>query len=71
MGTPAGYRWARACDVQTAARFILGGLEKVANDVIDRDEPSALRTKTMGAEIGALVFFALAHPNLLARAVPP
>jgi len=43
----SGYRWARACDAQTAARFILGGLEKVANDAIDRDESSALRTKAM------------------------
>jgi AcrR family transcriptional regulator len=67
----SGYRWARACDAQTAARFILGGLEKVANDAIDRDESSALRTKAMAAEIGALVFFALAHRNLLARAAPP
>jgi AcrR family transcriptional regulator len=66
-----GYRWARACDAQTAARFILGGLEKVANDAIDRDESYALRTKAMAAEIGALVFFALAHKRLLVRATPP
>src|SRR4029450_7716378 len=66
-----GYTWARACDAQTAARFILGGLEKVANDAIDRDESYALRTKAMAAEIGALVFFALAHKKLLARATPP
>jgi AcrR family transcriptional regulator len=66
-----GYRWARACDAQTAARFILGGLEKVANDAIDRDESYALRTKAMAAEIGALVFFALAHKKLLARTTPP
>jgi len=65
-----GYRWARACDAQAAARFILGGLEKVANDAIDRDESYALRTKAMAAEIGALVFFALAHKKLLARATP-
>jgi len=65
-----GHRWARACDAQTAARFILGGLEKVANDSIDRDESYALRTKAMAAEIGALVFFALAHKKLLARATP-
>ena len=66
-----GHRWARACDAQTAARFILGGLEKVANDCIDRDESYALRTKAMAAEIGALVFFALAHKKLLGRATPP
>jgi AcrR family transcriptional regulator len=66
----SGFRWARSCDAQTAARFILGGLEKVANDAIDREEPAALRTKTMAAEIGALVFFALAHRNLLAGSVP-
>jgi AcrR family transcriptional regulator len=66
-----GYRWARACDAQTAARFILGGLEKVANDAIDRDESYALRTKAMAAEIGALVFFALAHKGLITRATPP
>jgi len=69
--TATGYRWARACDAQTAARFILGGLEKVANDAIDRDESYVLRTKAMAAEIGALVFFALAHKKLLARATPP
>jgi len=69
--TASGYRWARACDAQTAARFILGGLEKVANDAIDRDESYVLRTKAMAAEIGALVFFALAHKKLLARATPP
>ena len=67
----SGYRWARACDAQTAARFILGGLEKVANDAIDRDESHSLRTKAMAAEIGALVFFALAHRKLLGRATPP
>ena len=66
----SGYRWARACDAQTAARFILGGLEKVANDAIDRDESHALRTKAMAAEIGALVFFALAHRNLLDPGTP-
>ena len=67
----SGYRWARACDAQTAARFILGGLEKVANDAIERDEPQALRTTAMAAEIGALVFFALAHSSLLAGPAPP
>ena len=64
----SGYRWARVCDAQTAARFILGGLEKVANDAIDRDESYVLRTKSMAAEIGALVFFALVHRDLLVRA---
>jgi hypothetical protein len=63
-----GYRWARPCDAQVAARFILGGLEKVANDAIERDETSTLRTKPMAAEIGALVFFGLAHGRLLGRA---
>ena len=65
------FRWARHCDAQTAARFILGGLEKVANDAIDRDESSALRTRAMAAEIGALVFFALVHRDLLAVAASP
>ncbi len=55
------YRWARTCDADAAARFILGGLEKVANDAIDRDDSHALTTKAMASEIGALVFFALAH----------
>jgi AcrR family transcriptional regulator len=67
----SGYQWARACDAQTAARFILGGLEKVANDAIARDESYALRTRAMAAEIGALVFSALAHRKLLAGATPP
>jgi AcrR family transcriptional regulator len=65
----SGYRWARACDAQTAARFILGGLEKIASDAIDRDEPNELGTRAMTAEIGALVYFALAHARLLGRAV--
>ena len=67
----SGYRWARACDAQTAARFILGGLEKIANDAIEREEAQSLRTKAMAAEIGGLVFFALAHPNLLAGTSTP
>jgi len=67
----SGYRWARACDAQVAARFILGGLEKLANDAIERDESSALRTKAMAAEIGALVFFGLAHRKLLGTSEPP
>ncbi|HZR82046.1 MAG TPA: helix-turn-helix domain-containing protein [Candidatus Binatia bacterium] len=62
------YRWARACDAPVAARFILGGLEKVAIDAIERDEAFTLRTDAMAAEIGALIFFGLAHRKLLAAA---
>lgn len=61
-------RWARACDPQVAARFILGGLEKIAIDAVERNELDALRTDAMAAEIGAIVFFGLAHADLLARA---
>lgn len=64
----SGYRWARACDAQVAARFILGGLEMVAIDAVERGESDALRTNAMAAEIGALVFFGLAHRKLLTRA---
>jgi len=38
---------------------------------IDRDESRAGRTKTLAAEIGALVFFAFTHRTLLARGPPP
>ncbi len=61
-----GFRWARACDAQTAARFILGGLDKVATDAVDREAPYELNTPAMAAEIGALVFFALVHRDVLA-----
>src|SRR5262245_29584477 len=71
MHAARNFRCARHCEAQTAARFILGGLEKVANDAIDRDESSALRTTSMAAEIGALVFFALVHRDLLAGAGSP
>lgn len=62
------FRWARDCDAQTAARFILGGLEKVATDALDREEPHQLQMKSTVAEIGKLVFFALAHRTVLASA---
>jgi AcrR family transcriptional regulator len=62
-----GFRWARTCDAETAARFILGGLESVAMDAIEREAPQELGTPAMAAEIGALVFFALAHRGVLAQ----
>ncbi len=65
-----GFRWARPCDARTAARFILGGLDKIAMDAIDRDEPVRLASAAMAHEIGAFVFAALAHPELVTRGGP-
>ena len=70
IATATRYRWARPCDPETAARFILGGLEKIASDAVDRETPLGPEIRAMAADIGRLVFFALAHPDLLARAPP-
>src|SRR4029450_10684711 len=63
--------WARSCDAQTIARYLLGGVQKLLIDALDPEQPLALDTPTVGREIGALVFFGLAQPHLIALAVDP
>jgi AcrR family transcriptional regulator len=57
--------WARACDAEMTARYLLGGIEKMLMDALDPEQPIALETGRVTHEIGALVFFGLAHPDLL------
>ncbi len=57
--------WARACDAEMAARYLLGGIEKMLMDALDPAQPIALDAERVAREIGALVFFGLAHPDLL------
>jgi len=64
------YRWARSCDARTAARFILGGIDKIATDAIEREDTRELENPELEKEIGALVFFALAHHDLLSASAP-
>ncbi len=58
------YGWARACDPEAVARFLLGGIEKLVVGALDRQEPLALDVAELVREIGAMVFSALAHPDL-------
>ncbi len=63
----AAFRWARHCDAQSAARFILGALDKIAMDAMDRDDLARLTSRATAREIGGFVFYALADPDFLAR----
>ena len=56
--------WARPCDAQMTARFILGGIEKLIIDALDPEQPIDLDLASVGREIGALVFFGLAQREL-------
>ena len=58
------YGWARACDPEAVARFLLGGIEKLVVGVLDRQERGPLQVDALVREIGALVFAALAHSDL-------
>jgi len=62
----AGFGWARTCDAQMIARFLLGGIQKLLEDAFDRPDPVRLDTESIANEIGALVFFGLAHGDLIA-----
>jgi AcrR family transcriptional regulator len=57
--------WARRCDAEMTARYLLGGIEKMLMDALDPDQPIALDIGRVVQEIGALVFFGLAHPDLV------
>ena len=62
----AGFGWARACDAQMIARFLLGGIQKLLEEAFDRPDPIPLDTRAIASEIGALVFFGLAHGDMIA-----
>jgi AcrR family transcriptional regulator len=57
--------WARPCDAQMTARFILGGIEKLVIDALDPEQPIDLDLASVGREMGALVFFGLVQRHLL------
>ena len=61
--------WARPCDAEMTARYRLGGIEKMLMDALDPEQPIPLDMERVVAQIGALVFFGLAHPDLLSH--PP
>jgi len=65
----ADFGWARSCDAQMIARFLLGGIQKLLEDAFDRSEPLPLDNAAIASEIGALVFFGLAHGDLIATVV--
>jgi AcrR family transcriptional regulator len=58
----------RPCDPRTVSRFLLGGIEKLVIEALDRDEPLALHVDAIADEIGALVY-SLVNGRLLAAAV--
>jgi AcrR family transcriptional regulator len=64
--TAIEHGWARPCDAPTIARYLLGGVQKLLMDALDPEHPLELNDSVV-REIGALVFFGLAHPDLLAR----
>jgi hypothetical protein len=51
------------------ARFLLGGIQKLLEEAFDRPDPIPLDTRAVASEIGALVFFGLAHGDLIATVV--
>lgn len=63
--------WARPCDAPMTARYLLGGIEKLVLDALDGAPPLALDLELVAREIGALMFFSLAHPDLLRQAGLP
>jgi AcrR family transcriptional regulator len=65
IGAAIARGWARSCDPQMVARFVLGGIEKLVIDALDPEQPIALDLASLGREIGAFVFFGLAQPYLV------
>jgi AcrR family transcriptional regulator len=59
----------RPCDARTVSRFLLGGIEKLVIEALDREEPLALIADAMASEIGTLVYYSLVNGGLLAPAV--
>ena len=64
--TAIDHGWARPCDAQTIARYLLGGVQKLVTDALDPEQPIEL-DESVVREIGALVFFGLANLDLLER----
>lgn len=64
------FGWARECDAETIALFLLGGIEKLLFRALDADEPPAVSQPTVVEEIGAFVFFGLAAAALDKPGVP-
>ena len=62
--------WARQCDPEAVARFLIGGIEKLVVGTVGRYEPVALDVQALVREIGDMIFAALAHPDLRAPARP-
>jgi len=56
--------WARQCDPEAVARFLIGGIEKLVVGTVGRYEPVALDIQALVREIGNMIFAALAHPDL-------
>ena len=59
----------RPCDACTVSRFLLGGIERLVIDALDRDEPLQLNAHAIASEVGMLVYYSLVHGGLLAPAV--
>src|SRR5262245_46566805 len=57
------YGWARPCDPEAVARFLLGGIEKLVVGALGH-ESVELDIGELVREIGAVLFSALAHPDL-------
>lgn len=66
-----GYGWARPCDPDILARFLLGGIEKLVIEALDRDAPFALDADALVREIGALVYNGLANREVSAPTEQP
>jgi AcrR family transcriptional regulator len=64
------YGWARPCGAETIARYVLGGIEKLLVRALDREGPLAPEADAIVNEIGAHIFFGLAHPDVLRQPGP-
>ena len=62
--------WARRCDPEAVARFLIGGIEKLVVGTVGRHEPVALDIQALVRELGDMIVAALAHPDLRAPARP-
>jgi len=67
--TAKGRGWARPCDAQTIARFLLGGLEKIVMDTFDREDAPPLDSTVIAGEMAAFVFFGLVKRDALVAPV--
>jgi AcrR family transcriptional regulator len=57
--------WARRCDANMMARYLLGGIEKLVIAALDAERQLEIDLAAVEREIGAFIFFGLAHPTLL------